>query len=349
MTQYPEIFNRLSEQFQGGDIKILNKGGKQMRFITARTAMNRLDDVLGPENWWDEYVPGDKSVLCKLTIRLPEGEILTKQDAGGYAGMADEGDDDKSGYSDAFKRACVKFGVARYLYGDGVPIHKESGEEEGPVPAKPAPATVPTPAPAAPTPNPDPPRQQDPSIFKLPTTGLSAYRWLKIHGDHFKTDVLAYATDLAEAFGYGRSCKAWNPQMVREICMNAVKYMTVLPVYKQEFAGHVDVSKMNFLSPDEARAESQEAETEKMDLEKSIINTIRETLKIQRKREPERQEIRGRLDVISALANDSKGVKSNVVESLAECTDYTWMRNMLDIARRDLDAANASIAKEQAY
>ncbi len=83
--------------------------------------MNRLDNVLGPENWWDEYVPPENSVLCRLTIRLPDGSTLTKSDAGGYAGMADPGDDDKSGYSDAFKRAAVKFGVARYLYRDGVP------------------------------------------------------------------------------------------------------------------------------------------------------------------------------------------------------------------------------------
>lgn len=83
--------------------------------------MNRLDHVLGPENWWDEYTPSENSVLCRLTIRLPDGSTLTKADAGGYAGMADSGDDDKSGYSDAFKRAAVKFGVARYLYRDGVP------------------------------------------------------------------------------------------------------------------------------------------------------------------------------------------------------------------------------------
>ena len=80
-----------------------------------------MDSVLGPENWWDRYVPGEKSVLCELTIRLPDGSTLTKSDAGGYAGMADSGDDDKSGYSDGFKRAAVKFGVARYLYRDGVP------------------------------------------------------------------------------------------------------------------------------------------------------------------------------------------------------------------------------------
>jgi hypothetical protein len=83
--------------------------------------MNRLDEVLGPDAWWDTYAPGEKSVMCALTIELPGGKVITKSDAGGYAGMADSGDDDKSGYSDAFKRAAVKFGVGRYLYGDGVP------------------------------------------------------------------------------------------------------------------------------------------------------------------------------------------------------------------------------------
>jgi hypothetical protein len=60
-------------------------------------------------------------VLCKLTLRLPDGSTVTKCDAGGYAGLPDSGDDDKSGFSDAFKRAAAKFGVARYLYKDGVP------------------------------------------------------------------------------------------------------------------------------------------------------------------------------------------------------------------------------------
>ena len=83
--------------------------------------MNRLDDVLGPANWWDEYMPQENSVICRLTIRLPDGTTLTKSDAGGYAGMSDSGDDDKSGFSDAFKRAAVKFGIGRYLYRDGVP------------------------------------------------------------------------------------------------------------------------------------------------------------------------------------------------------------------------------------
>jgi len=121
MTQHPDLFAALAAPFDASEIKNRSQSGRQLHYITARTAMNRLDSVLGPENWWDRYVPGEKSVLCELTIRLPDGTTLTKSDAGGYAGMADSGDDDKSGYSDAFKRTAVKFGVARYLYGDGVP------------------------------------------------------------------------------------------------------------------------------------------------------------------------------------------------------------------------------------
>jgi hypothetical protein len=126
-TKYPDLFAALAARFEKSEVKALNVKGRQMQYITARTAMNRLDQVLGPENWWDEYLPGEDSVRCQLTIRLPDGATLTKYDAGGYAGMQDQGDDDKSGYSDAFKRACVKFGVGRYLYGDGVPRYQTNG------------------------------------------------------------------------------------------------------------------------------------------------------------------------------------------------------------------------------
>src|SRR3954452_15329165 len=121
MTRYAELFSLLAAPFADQEVRSRTQGGKQLHYITARTAMNRLDSVLGPENWWDEYVPSENSVLCRLTVRLPDGQTLTKSDAGGYAGMADSGDDDKSGFSDAFKRTAVKFGIARYLYRDGVP------------------------------------------------------------------------------------------------------------------------------------------------------------------------------------------------------------------------------------
>jgi hypothetical protein len=142
MTQYPDLFAALAAPFEAHEVKLRSApGGRQLHYITARTAMNRLDSVLGPENWWDEFSPLENSVICKLTIRLPDGSTVTKSDAGGYAGMSDSGDDDKSGFSDAFKRAAAKFGVARYLYRDGVPAFVREREPQV--------EAVPTPAPQA--------------------------------------------------------------------------------------------------------------------------------------------------------------------------------------------------------
>ena len=120
MTKHKALFDALAAQFGPAEVKTRNQAGRQFLYVTARTVMNRLDAVLGPENWWDDYTPLERSVICRLTIRLADGTVLTKVDAGGMAGMSDAGDDDKSGYSDAFKRAAVKFGVGRYLYGDGI-------------------------------------------------------------------------------------------------------------------------------------------------------------------------------------------------------------------------------------
>src|SRR3954465_8717452 len=100
-TQYPDLFADLAAPFDDGEVKNFSKGGKTFYYVTARTLQNRLDDVIGPENWSADYIPGEHSVHCKLTIRLPDGQSLTKCDAGGYAGMADQGDDDKSGYTDS--------------------------------------------------------------------------------------------------------------------------------------------------------------------------------------------------------------------------------------------------------
>lgn len=117
----PRIFARLAARFAKTEERTLTKGKTEITYVTARHVMNRLDEVLGPANWWDEYVPlMQDSVLCRLTIRLPDGTTITKQDAGGAANMKDAGDDDKSMVSDSFKRAGVKFGIARYLYQDGI-------------------------------------------------------------------------------------------------------------------------------------------------------------------------------------------------------------------------------------
>jgi hypothetical protein len=87
-----------------------------LAYVDARVIQDRLDDVLGVEGWQDEYeILPDGSVVCKLRLRLGD-EWITKMDVGGPSEQPDEGDRRKAAFSDALKRAAVKFGVGRYLY-----------------------------------------------------------------------------------------------------------------------------------------------------------------------------------------------------------------------------------------
>jgi hypothetical protein len=78
-------------------------GGLIVAYIDARLVVERLNMVC-PDLWSDEYSQGAGGLLCALTI-----DGLTRSDIGSdYVG--------KGLYSDALKRAAVKFGVGVSLY-----------------------------------------------------------------------------------------------------------------------------------------------------------------------------------------------------------------------------------------
>ncbi len=87
-----------------------------LAYVDARVIQDRLDEVLGVTGWQDEYeCLADGSVVCRLHLRLGD-EWITKMDVGGQSEQPDEGDRRKAAFSDALKRAAVKFGIGRYLY-----------------------------------------------------------------------------------------------------------------------------------------------------------------------------------------------------------------------------------------
>jgi hypothetical protein len=131
MTEFTELFAALAKPFdEDTEVKCRKgPGDRLLKYVTARTVMNRLDNVLGPENWWDDYIQLESSVVCVLSMRLPDGRVLTKQDAGARSQTGDEGVDDMGAHSDGLKRAAVKFGIGRYLYCDGIPDFAMSPEE----------------------------------------------------------------------------------------------------------------------------------------------------------------------------------------------------------------------------
>lgn len=232
-TKFPDFFAALAAPFEVEEVRVRSQGGRQLHYITARTAMNRLDDIVGPESWWDDYTPGENSVMCRLTVLTPDGVAVTKCDAGGYAGMADSGDDDKSGYSDAFKRAAAKFGVARYLYRDGVPgFAREPGEQTkpsrpDPVPAASRPAQghggasngrngsgqAPRPSdrddhPARPVGDGDAPREQ------VPRTGRALFAWTKDMEQRHEVGLLRFLNDWAKLQGFPDRMVDFNAEQV---------------------------------------------------------------------------------------------------------------------------------------
>lgn len=92
--------------------------GIAVPYVTNRAIQNRLDDVVGPDNWYNDYRPwhnsGKKeSQLCGLSIYFEEKKLwITKWDG------AEDSDIEsiKGGLSDSMKRAAVQWGIGRVLY-----------------------------------------------------------------------------------------------------------------------------------------------------------------------------------------------------------------------------------------
>jgi hypothetical protein len=94
------------------------QGGRALAlaYVDARAVQDRLDQVLGVAGWQDEYdLLANGNVLCRLKVLLGD-EWVIKSDVGGPSEQPDDSDRCKAAFSNAFKRAAVKFGVARYLY-----------------------------------------------------------------------------------------------------------------------------------------------------------------------------------------------------------------------------------------
>ena len=114
-----DLFARLAEPFAPDDLEwragATNADKTKalaLAYITSRAVMDRLDEVVGPENWRDEYKSGpDGGVICGLSLRVHD-EWVTKWDGAENT----EFEAIKGGLSDAFKRAGYKWGIGRYLY-----------------------------------------------------------------------------------------------------------------------------------------------------------------------------------------------------------------------------------------
>lgn len=112
------LLKKLREHFPVEDIEYkigaLNSDktkGLALYYISARAIQNRLDSVLGMENWRVSYRQIQGGFLCTLSIRI-NNEWIEKEDGANIT----EFESVKGGISNSFKRAASIFGIGRYLY-----------------------------------------------------------------------------------------------------------------------------------------------------------------------------------------------------------------------------------------
>lgn len=120
-ASHVDIFEKLALPFSPervswrvGSTKADKSTGMALAYIDARDVMERLDEVVGPDNWQDRYEIHGGKTICYLSIRFDpiNNEWITKADGAGDSDIEAE----KGALSDAFKRVAVKWGIGRYLY-----------------------------------------------------------------------------------------------------------------------------------------------------------------------------------------------------------------------------------------
>lgn len=121
------LLQDLQEPFAPNEIHwrvgtVMKNGAKctLLAYIDARAVMDRLDEVVGPERWSDNYREGAAGgLICRLDVLCVSDTLVgavhswvSKEDGAENTNIEAV----KGGLSDAFKRAGVKWGIGRYLY-----------------------------------------------------------------------------------------------------------------------------------------------------------------------------------------------------------------------------------------
>lgn len=78
----------------------------------ARCDMKLMDETFGAMNWQKSYTTINGNLYCTVSVRDENGEWISRQDVGTESNTEKE----KGAASDAYKRACVNWGIGRELY-----------------------------------------------------------------------------------------------------------------------------------------------------------------------------------------------------------------------------------------
>ena len=125
MKEFKEILKELAEpmdyKWRVQSFSKFKKEATCVAYIDARQAQDRLNEVLGLD-WQDKYYELKGTLYCSIGVKVDD-EWIWRSDCGVESNMEAQ----KGEASDAFKRACVKFGVGRFLYDQPIKILPTDG------------------------------------------------------------------------------------------------------------------------------------------------------------------------------------------------------------------------------
>ena len=110
--KHDEITKGLANPFRKEEEHTRQQSGKTFTYAQIQSYEQRLDEVVGIENWQCRYEFGTNGeIICYLGVRFGD-DWVWKADGAGQTQFEAE----KGGLTDAFKRACKRFGLGRYFY-----------------------------------------------------------------------------------------------------------------------------------------------------------------------------------------------------------------------------------------
>ena len=118
-SQLAEPFPASAVAWRAGSVSRDKKRAQALAYAEPRVYEDRLNEVLGPD-WSCRFTSwGEQRLICELTVRFrdEDGEVreITRTSSGEFD-SSDRVAQGTAAEAQAFKRACSKFGLGRYLY-----------------------------------------------------------------------------------------------------------------------------------------------------------------------------------------------------------------------------------------
>jgi hypothetical protein len=121
-----DVYQSLSEPFPQEMVKRLNKGGANLTYIPISEVINRMNKVIGVENWsfnvktWQQV---GTSIVAHVIVHAKINDTMVSRDGVGgqkikmskQGDPIDIGDEVKGAVSDALKKAVQTLGIGLYL------------------------------------------------------------------------------------------------------------------------------------------------------------------------------------------------------------------------------------------